>query len=527
MIKVFLIDDERKIIALIERLVDWENLGLEVVGSANSGKKGLDSIIELKPDIVITDIRMPGIDGLEMIRCVRDMGLNVHFILISGHKHFEYAQSAIKYGVENYLLKPVNKQELVDNLVNVRDKILNEKDMMLEQVSMQSKVRIASGKMRKQFMSKIVNRERLNFDTWTELNQEYMLNLEKGNCQIVVAKADIKRSMEKEQVTIANHKICNMLQNELQKVCIEQEGIIHKGFMVFFVNYRNVDLKAELSKILEEQLFRFDEYCDITIGLSQMYDETVKDFDVLFQQSIESVRNRMFAGVNKVIEYVLPLEGDGVLFSSSDLDNLKKMIEIRDRDKIQTWLLQFLFRIREIHPGSKQLFREMGRIYELVRMSFYEHDTKFQFPIEKEQFEDMLNDVKSTGEIQETLKTFIWEVLDEYEAGVEHAEKRVMRTAKEYIAEHYAENISLETIAKEIFMNPVYFSVLFKKEEDINFSDYLTNYRIEKAKEFLKEEKYSVYEVGDLVGYKNPRYFSRVFQKIVGIKPSDFRKLYL
>lgn len=157
MIKVFLIDDERKIIALIERLVDWENLGLEVVGSANSGKKGLDSIIELKPDIVITDIRMPGIDGLEMIRCVRDMGLNVHFILISGHKHFEYAQSAIKYGVENYLLKPVNKQELVDNLVNVRDKILNEKDMMLEQVSMQSKVRIASGKMRKQFMSKIAN----------------------------------------------------------------------------------------------------------------------------------------------------------------------------------------------------------------------------------------------------------------------------------------------------------------------------------------------------------------------------------
>lgn len=133
MLKAILIDDEKKIIALMEGLVDWEAIGIEIIGTATSGRQGMEMILERHPDIVVTDIRMPGIDGLEMIRQLKGMGLDISFVLISGHKHFEYAHTAIKYGVENYLLKPINKQELQDNLVSVRDKILNSRDILSEQ----------------------------------------------------------------------------------------------------------------------------------------------------------------------------------------------------------------------------------------------------------------------------------------------------------------------------------------------------------------------------------------------------------
>ncbi|MEG1575342.1 MAG: response regulator, partial [Clostridium sp.] len=116
MLKVIVADDEEKICQLIVKLVDWTSLGMEVAAIASNGIEAMEKIISLKPDIVITDIRMPGYDGLELIKRAKSEGINTEFIIISGYRHFEYAQNAIRYGVGDYLLKPIKKDELMDAL---------------------------------------------------------------------------------------------------------------------------------------------------------------------------------------------------------------------------------------------------------------------------------------------------------------------------------------------------------------------------------------------------------------------------
>lgn len=527
MLKAILIDDEKKIVALMERLVDWEEIGIEIIGTANSGKQGMEIIIDKEPDIVVTDIRMPGLDGLEMIRQLRDMGKNISFILVSGHKHFEYAHSAIKYGVENYLLKPINRQELRENLISIRDKILNERNVITEQVSMKRRMELVSGKMKKQFISQIAQKERIVGSMPENLNREYMLSLKPGNYQIVIVKADLKKHLDKEQITIMNHKINSLLENEFQKLCYEYVETVYQGFLVLFLNYGEVELKDIFERALEEGLFRFDEYCDITIGLSSVYDENVKDFNILYQEAWKSIRSRIFLGINRIIEYSQIPDGQEKVLDGQENDKLKKFIELRNREKIEAWLQQFLYGVRKKRPDINLLFSELNWIYETIRAEIFEQTVDFHFPVGQNEFQENMDNARNTTELAEALKQFIWCVLDEYEAGLEGAEKRIIRTAKDYIAEHYAENISLERISKLIYMNPVYFSTVFKKEEGINFSDYLTSYRVEMAKKFLKDEKYSIHEISDMVGYGNARYFSRVFQKEVGIKPSDYRKLYV
>ena len=123
MYKVLIVDDEKYVISLIERLVDWEKLGMEVIGSAGDGVQGIRMVEELRPDILIADVKMPGFDGISLIKKVREIDRDVKFIMISGHKRFEYAKSVMKYNVEDYLLKPIDRQELEEILEKIRGEL--------------------------------------------------------------------------------------------------------------------------------------------------------------------------------------------------------------------------------------------------------------------------------------------------------------------------------------------------------------------------------------------------------------------
>ena len=123
MLRVVLADDENKVILLLQKLIDWESLGYEIVGTANDGLRALELVREEQPDLLITDIRMPGYSGIELIQRAKELQPNLHFIVISGYRKFEYAQNALKYGVEDYLLKPIKQDELTGILLQLKDKL--------------------------------------------------------------------------------------------------------------------------------------------------------------------------------------------------------------------------------------------------------------------------------------------------------------------------------------------------------------------------------------------------------------------
>lgn len=123
MLSVVLADDENKILLLLQKLIDWESLGYEIAGTANDGLRALELVREKQPDLLITDVRMPGCSGIELIQRAKDLQPNLHFIIISGYRKFEYAQNALKYGVEDYLLKPIKQDDLIGILLRLKDKL--------------------------------------------------------------------------------------------------------------------------------------------------------------------------------------------------------------------------------------------------------------------------------------------------------------------------------------------------------------------------------------------------------------------
>ena len=123
MLSVVLADDENKILLLLQKLIDWESLGYVIAGTANDGLRALELVREKQPDLLITDVRMPGRSGIELIQRAKDLQPNLHFIIISGYRKFEYAQNALKYGVEDYLLKPIKQDDLLGILLRLKDKL--------------------------------------------------------------------------------------------------------------------------------------------------------------------------------------------------------------------------------------------------------------------------------------------------------------------------------------------------------------------------------------------------------------------
>lgn len=178
MYKVLIVDDEKYVISLIEKLIDWEKLGMKVVGSAGDGMKGVELVEELKPDILIADVKMPGFDGISLVKRVREIDRDIKFIIISGHKKFEYAKSVMKYNVEDYILKPIDKEELEGILQKIR-KELDEKS---EQRKNEGKINkwMDSNRllMNDQFMEELYNKSLFSKkQSIEEINQRYFTEL--------------------------------------------------------------------------------------------------------------------------------------------------------------------------------------------------------------------------------------------------------------------------------------------------------------------------------------------------------------
>ncbi len=192
MLKVLIADDEEKICQLIEKLIDWQALDMKLSGVANNGIEALERIEALSPDVVITDIRMPGYDGLDLVKKTRELNVGVEFVIISGYRHFEYAQTAIKYGVSDYLLKPIKKQELTETLEKIRVRY-NEKS---EQLTYEERVRLArksdAERLRTTWFSNVLYRDRSEQDcsSLEEINKQYYYQLKQGCFQIVCVKFD-------------------------------------------------------------------------------------------------------------------------------------------------------------------------------------------------------------------------------------------------------------------------------------------------------------------------------------------------
>lgn len=537
MYKVLIADDEPKVCRLIQYAVDWDKLGLQIVGVAENGIAALEMISEFQADIVITDIRMPGYDGLELIRRAKEINPQIGFIIISGHRQFDYAQKAIRYGVDDYLLKPIEEKELTRILQKmVADK---ESDRAQEErhCSLERQIEKDSERMRQSFIEMLIREpEKLTVPlSVEEVNEEYHCHFSEEIFQVVVIKADIaKRERQSETYRLLERQVRHIAETELMPGSIELLSYIGTEGVYLFLNIDKEyekELRKRLKRIRAKICSLRDLFWEIqaTAGIGCPVSELNN-----ISHSVESARrailNRIFLGVNHTIGTLDQPEGEAAVTDLADSQVRFALIE-----QIGTLNKQAAGEV--LGEIKKRVVKKKGMDGESLLKLCRELIDTLILSLKK-----MCVDTVTIRSGEEFLRDFhmctnvdeVFEVLcDTFGKGIqdvaqaqEQSETRPIRSVKKYIQEHYNESVKLEDISSMTGFNSNYFSGMFKKQVGMNFSEYLTHVRIEKAKQLLIQGEMTAMDIAVETGYGDAKYFYKMFKKATGLTPMEFSRLY-
>ena len=524
--KVLIVDDEFRIGQLIKRLIKWEELFLECVDVLDNGEAAYEMILKKKPDIVITDIRMPKINGLELVRMTNEVRDDIRFIIISGYKEFEYAHKALQYGVNNYLLKPINEAELNEVLNKVIAE-LSENNAVLKQQAESNQI------IRRDLLNHIIETKQPT--SLSEVEQEYNVKLNAPLYRGIDIKLDYSdhEKTNKKQDRITVDKVLSIVEQHLRG-CVNEELICEKPGMHIYClfNYESdkvKDIKGFINDILSEiqdYLLGFEQYV-VTIGVGNEKDEFAA-IGTSIAEAQKAVGNRIKLGVGRLIyadalSYVKT--EDTAVYLQPYKDSFLAAMEAYSQKNLTIVINKIFspFQLAEDIDFSScyTIAEELVKIFfENIGIQSKEGDNL------KERLLMSVNQCYTILNLKMLLKQKLGEYLETSRKLLETESIRPIRKAKKYIGEHYAEKIVLEDIAELVDLNPVYFSVLFKKETGMNFSVYLIHIRMEHAKQMLRKGNETIAAIAEQVGYKDSRYFSQTFAKTVGVKPALYRKLH-
>ena len=529
MYSVIVVDDETWILKLIRKIVDWESLGFQVMADASDGKTALQLIRDLKPDLVITDIRMPGLDGIGLIKATRELDIDSEFIIISGYSDFEYARCAVTYDAFGYLLKPLGKEEFKDVLQRVGERIGKKRKL-------QKKIVESDTRMLENDVKQTISGKKRDVSI-SVLNAQYGTKFEDGVFCAIIFKQDFRKS----ERTYDNSQYLRFLAAMKEKYGAQfQEMVFFSGMtddqVILIINTKSdadAMIKAALQNILAEYEAR-DDFIDV-FKLTICIGPRLAHFGAIsesYSTAAEAMKARAILGHGHVIdanEAAHRITRVSNIIALKDEKKLSQLFDVFDVDGTASAIADIFGLAQREYPGNAVICHLAA--YEIVDLLLSSMGKKGMQLCDgvptRQQAVFGIDNCVTEGQIAR----YLVHLLGEF-AGIHAKEKhdggdQLIFEIKTYVADNYMSDISLDDVAKRVCLNPTYVSELFKKKTGENFSKHLIDFRIEMAKDLLKDVRYKIVDVSEMVGYKDSKYFSRLFKKRVGVNPTDYRKLYV
>ena len=536
MMKVIIADDEPKVALLIKSLVDWDRLGMELVGIAKNGSEALDLIRRHDPDIVITDIRMPVTGGLELISEAKEIKPALEFVIISGYKHFDYAHNAIKFGVSDYLLKPINQGELLSTLEKIKGKITSRTSELSEHERM---LQIESDRERGKRLDlfrMLATPESRGLLTIENLNGNLCYHFTESCCyRYVILKIDrVSSELYSEGMTVFHEKIREILIKTLSPLCddMETESAYSRTNIVLGFSPDNKQLLRDALKDIFDEI-RLDSNI-FPSAVFTMVGGVIADNPAGLADSWRSAEwslsERLLIGAGSFYENLPAKDGARgyAALATSTAKRIGQAMDVMNYEAVDLALSEAsasLLALDSLTGRDVLLFAKS--VYDEWLILCQRYDAAFPGAEKlRLEFNGKLDDLSSAADVCAFLRTTILESLKNSIENHGRISGRPISRAKQYIKERFRENISISDIAEQEGFNVSYFSTLFKKETGQTFIEYLTAVRMEEAKRLLKETNLSVALICESVGYSDLKHFTATFRKSSGIKPSEYRKLY-
>jgi len=537
LLKIFLVEDELVIRENIKKSIDWELYGFELCGDAGDGELALPMIIKLQPDIVITDIKMPFMDGLKLARAIKKEMPKVKIIILSGYGEFTYAKEALNIGVTDYLLKPVGSKMLMDALDKVGEMIYRERaeEESINQYKRGMEENVIN--LKKQFFMELCTKE-MDTAEITEKSNRLMMDL-RANCyNIILLKLFCQEQDYKEySESLLNAEKELALRFENHPIYQYYDHLIIGSALLIKGND-----PSELKRLQEEAVERIlicvknHEGINYFVAVGIPVTE-IGELPKSFNEANRALAYRHVLQPNQVVlanrldSYQSIFHPGNIALSEIDVKQLDERIVGNfmtngDQSEVSVFIDEYLKGIGESAFNS-YMFRQY------LVIDFYFTVLRFakKLGYSGDSIEDISQDqgkmndvVGSAVKTTEYLKYLLIQVLMLRESVSTKKYRKLIEVAKAYIHENYAkEDISLNAAACAVNVSPSHFSTIFSQEEGQTFSEYLTQVRMAKARELLKCTNMRASEIGYQVGYKDPHYFSFMFKKTQGLTPKDYR----
>ncbi|UFT98757.1 response regulator transcription factor [Radiobacillus kanasensis] len=512
MYKVLLADDEMNILEGIAALVDWKGCGTELKEKAFNGQMAYHKIVSDPPDIVITDIKMPGMDGVELIEKVHQVFPNIRFIILSGYDEFEFAKKAMRYHVNHYLLKPSNEQKIEEALRQVVQELDDRKSREHFVRNIRTKLESLLPKAREQVLKEFVTARKLGAQEWHFFKQLFDLETDCRFTRLLMLKIDEDHDYE--------HVFA------LKEILMEQASGLTSNPLTTAIADKVVFLTesvpySDLYTLIQNTKEAFHTFYKRSFTAAISSQKEFSQVRILYNEALDCLTQSFYLGSGSIIT---PNEWQSRNTEDIQLDHTDCIFDIKSGNvqKVQDYIEHFFTCILSQKYDVNVVKSHCLELYvTIIRQA------------EKNQFDSyflhvyQINDFNHLHEVKAFIKDVAMEITETVFEQTKKTQSHLIARVKDYVVQNLANtDLSLNKIANEVlYMNPDYLGKLFKKETGQKFSSFLTNQRVERAIELIQQmEEVKVFEIAEKVGFgNNPRYFGQVFRKYTGVTPTNYK----
>ncbi|MHA0856392.1 response regulator [Paenibacillus sp. CMAA1364] len=532
MYKVMIVDDEALVRIGLRNTIDWNEHGFELIGDYANGQEAWDAVQLDKPELVISDISMPFMDGLELAGLISAQFPYIKMIILTGFDEFEYAQQAIRLKVSDFILKPITAQEIRTLLDRIKAEMDEEKQRREDLSRLNHQLKQSLPLLKERFLERLVAVGLGKF----EIKERFTyFNLPEASPSYLVMVVDIDNFGDRELRSYElDAEFLRFSAFDIFQETLEREDILtfrtREERMVAIVHGQdNESLLYEQVFFLAEQVrYHIEKYLKftVTIGIGRICADAER-LPLSYKSALSALDYRFLLGSNRVLGIMdiegkasnavpLVLDWDRKLVTAVKTGALQEAYEVIDKGMIE--LKNSLAPVDAcLLKLQKVVLSLMDSIQELV---IHKQEHPLNQPIN---VMDMYK-FKTLDEVEVWMREVVCSIISTIANNRNHLTNLQIHRGVEYIDANYAnEKMSLQDLCRHVLMSTSYFSLVFKQHTGETFIEYLTKVRVTKAKELLHNSTLKLYEIAEQVGYKDPNYFSMLFKKHTGITPKDYR----
>lgn len=532
MITMCIMDDVKAVIDGITQRIPWQEHGIEIVGTATNGKDGLAMIRKHKPDIVMTDIRMPQCSGIDMVRELKETGeQEAKVIFFSGYSDFAYAQESVRLGAFDYLLKPFTSQQVLETVLKAKAVIDTERIERLSRLELERKLRESLPSLRQEYFRLLIRHEEQPeraSDKWE------FLDIDMNTEAFVAMAVQIEELMGEEtglsvrEIELSRFAVHNILEETLRK---QAKGIVfreHLGRFVIVLNPEEGLAVLELAEACRDNVRQYAKR-EISIGVGGLA-RSIAEIALSYKQAMTALGYQFYSGSGCIIDYrdIEPQSGVAAGYSADKETELLYCLRSGNQAGTKR-LLSAIFEECLRYPAPPDPQTTVNLFYGLA-FSMYRIIAEKADAAQRVWLDDKLAAIKNgrymtTAALQEAVSELAMTGSEWFQRRQRNDLGELIMQAVSYVRSNLGRELSVQECAGVVHLSPSYFSTLFKKETGMTFMQYVTSARMEKAKHLLLEGM-QVQDITFELGYKDRPYFTELFKKHTGLTPTEFRARY-